>query len=25
MLAGDAPEALTQAETLLGNTDRGPR
>ncbi|MEN9765714.1 MAG: hypothetical protein RL397_1669 [Pseudomonadota bacterium] len=25
MLAGDAPEALAQAETLLGNTDRGPR
>lgn len=25
ILAGDAPEALAQAETLLGNTDRGPR
>ena len=25
LLAGDAPEALTQAETLLGNTHRGPR
>ncbi|MFZ9314867.1 MAG: cobalamin B12-binding domain-containing protein [Burkholderiaceae bacterium] len=25
LLAGDAPEALAQAETLLGNIDRGPR